>query len=236
MVKYSVIIPCYNEYENLPLFLVSFHQYAAKRNDIELLVVNNGSTDKTASLQQYFVHEYPYLKWLHIPANIGYGNGIKQGIANASGQFIGYTHADMQTHPADVFKAIEKLNSLPDGNYLIKGQRIKRKRFAKLFSICLEVLASAILGTKMREINAQPNLFDAKLVPCFDAAPDHWGFDLFVYFTALRNGYSVERFDVEFLDRKAGESKWAIGVFPRIRLSVKMIRYTLKLQKQSVKS
>ena len=104
--KLSIVVPCYNESKNIPLILERFNN-AIFRDDIEVLLVNNGSTDDSEIIFNEFIPKYAFARVVNVESNQGYGFGIVSGLKKAKGEFIGYTHADMQTDPADVIKALE---------------------------------------------------------------------------------------------------------------------------------
>ena len=108
--KLSIIVPCYNEAENIPLLLDAYAN-SVLRDDVEVLLVNNGSTDNTAERLERIVSNYPFLKVVEVKVNQGYGFGILSGLREASGEFIGWTHGDMQTSPRDVLRALKIIES-----------------------------------------------------------------------------------------------------------------------------
>ncbi len=230
MIDYSIIIPCYNESGNLEKLLEIFDGFM---NDInaELILVNNGSTDSTEHLKPIFIEKYSFLKWVYIEKNIGYGDGIMQGIHNAEGKYIAYTHADMQTNPIDVYKAILMTEKSQDKDLFIKGVRSGRSLIAKLFSRGMEYVVLLILGVRLKEINSQPTLFYRKLVDKAVNPPIHWGLDLYLYYNAIKNNYSIHRIDVQFPNRQIGKSKWNSGFISRINLSLKMIKYCFEIKR-----
>ena len=72
--KLSVVVPCYNEEKNIPLIVKRFDEI--KIEEVELVLVDNGSTYNTKDVINEFVQKYPYIKIVHIKKNIGYGYGI----------------------------------------------------------------------------------------------------------------------------------------------------------------
>ena len=56
--KLSVVVPCYNEADNIPLLLEKFSAVIT-RQDIEVILVDNGSTDKTPEILEYLLPKYP---------------------------------------------------------------------------------------------------------------------------------------------------------------------------------
>src|SRR3989338_6808111 len=132
--KLSIIIPCYNEAMNLPLLLEQFFQ-AINRNDIEIIIVNNGSQDDSQDIIDRLLPNYPFAKCLKINHNQGYGFGIISGLKSAVGDYLAWTHADLQTSPVDVIKGFELMErSNNPKKTLVKGRRYGRSFGDNLFT------------------------------------------------------------------------------------------------------
>lgn len=92
--RLSVIVPCYDEEKSIPLILEKFNG-AIEGRDMEVVLVNNGSTDHSAEVLNELLPKYPFARSVLVPVNKGYGYGILQGLKEAKGEFLGWTHADM---------------------------------------------------------------------------------------------------------------------------------------------
>ncbi|HNQ67655.1 MAG TPA: glycosyltransferase family 2 protein [Bacteroidales bacterium] len=231
MIKFSIILPCYNEFENLAE-VFNVYKEVLNPDETELIVVNNGSTDKTAEFLKRNTDNYSFIKVVEISKNQGYGYGIMQGIQKAKGNWVGWTHADLQADPKDIAKAIEICRTKPlDDLIYVKGYRIGRTPFANFFSTGMEFCVKLILHQDLKEINAQPNLFNRELINNAKKYPYHWGLDLFFYYLAQKKSYKFERISVLFPERKFGKSKWNKGVFSRIKFSLKMLKYCFEIKK-----
>jgi len=102
----SVIIPAYNEEKRLPKTLVEIDKYLRKQDyDYEIIVVNDGSKDKTAQIVEDFKSKIANLKLIDNKINHGKGYVIRQGMLEAKGEFRVFTDADNST-PID---QIEKM-------------------------------------------------------------------------------------------------------------------------------
>jgi polyisoprenyl-phosphate glycosyltransferase len=232
MIKYSIILPCFNESENISILLEKFNQFAPQQENIEVIIVNNGSTDNTEELKQEIINKYSFTKWCKIDINKGYGYGIYSGLLQAKGKYIGYTHADLQTDPLDIKKAIDKIENQEKEYVFVKGMRKGRSFVSKLFSKGLETSSSLILSGKFKEINAQPTIFHRDLMKQVSSPPNHWGLDMYLYYKAMQTNYMFIRFDVVFPKRLYGNSKWAIGIFSRLKLAFQFINYCFFLRKE----
>ena len=222
--NFSLIIPCYNEEKNLPyLFEKCFKIF--KDEDIEIIFINNGSIDNSKLIFKNLLKQYPKFKFINIDINKGYGNGIMEGLKSAKGEVIGWTHADLETDPNDVIKAINfyKKNGY---EYYVKGKRAGR---ISLMTLGMSFLSSLFLRKLFWDINAQPTMFNRKLLEKFTNPPEGFTLDLYSYFIAKKNKVKIARFKVKFGKRKFGVSSWKINFKTRFIVIIKTIFYILKL-------
>ena len=74
-------------------------------NDIEVVLVNDGSKDESQKILEEQKKYFSFLNVVNIYPNQGYGNAVFAGLKEAKGDLIGWTHGDMQTPPEDIIKA-----------------------------------------------------------------------------------------------------------------------------------
>ena len=231
--KLSLVVPCYNEAKNIPLILEKFASII-KRQDIEVLLVNNGSTDNSKEILNKLVSNYSFAKVIEVEVNQGYGFGITSGLCEAKGEFFGYTHADMQTDPADTIKALEIIESqLNPIECFVKGNRKGRPAFDQLFTICMGIFETIYLGAKLWDINAQPNIFHRSF---FDKiknnCPKDFSLDLYFLYIANKKKLNLIRFDVNFSKRIFGSSNWNKGLVSKLKFIKRTIEFSMKLKKE----
>ena len=77
--------------------------------------------------------KYAFARTVRVEVNQGYGYGILQGLRQCRGEYIGWTHADMQTDPADILKALEIIER-EQGLVFVKGKRKGRPLFDVFFT------------------------------------------------------------------------------------------------------
>lgn len=232
-IKLSLVIPCYNEEKNISLIVEKLKKVLNDK-DKEILLVDNGSTDKTRKEIEKYARKFKSLKLVIVEKNIGYGNGIFTGLKAAKGEFIGWTHADLQTNPLDALRAIEILQNQtePKKSYA-KGKRYGRPLMDKLINTWgMSIFETILLGTWMYDINAQPNIFPRALLKEMKSPPIDFSFDLYVYYMAKKRGYKIVRFPVFFGKRLHGVSKWNTGMAARFKFIKRTIAFTFKLKKQ----
>ena len=132
--KLSIVVPCYNESKNIPLILSGFEQ-VIQRDDVEVVLVNNGSTDNSQEILETLLPKYSFARLANVEENQGYGYGILYGLKQATGTYIGWTHADMQTDPGDVIKALEIIEKSSETESIyVKGDRKGRPFFDQIFT------------------------------------------------------------------------------------------------------
>ena len=207
----SLILPCYNEEKNIAFLCNEFLNLPFKDVKAELILVNNGSDDDTKSEIEEAIKnnrsKNVTIKIVNIKKNKGYGGGIAEGLNNSSGEYIGWAHADLQTPLADFLKLYNLIKNKK--NILGKGFRTNNRGFDGIVSRLHEKLASLILGIKMKEVNAQPKIFNKELMKYFTNMPHKWTtLDTYVIYISLKNNVEIKDINVVFNTRKFGQSKW----------------------------
>jgi len=178
--KLSIVVPCYNEAKNIPLLFDRFN-CVIKRDDIEVIFVNNGSTDNSEIIFNELLPRYKFARVIKVEVNQGYGFGITSGLNEARGEFIGYTHADMQTDPADVLKALDIIEKQENPkNCYVKGDRKGRAIFDQFFTMGMSAFETIYLGKKLWDINAQPNIFHRSFFEKLKNIPKDFSLDLYI--------------------------------------------------------
>ena len=228
--KLSIIVPCYNESKNIPLILEEFASVI--RKDVEVVLVNNGSTDNSEQVFTDLAPKYPFARVVNVKINQGYGFGITSGLKEARGDFIGYTHADMQTDPADVLEALEIIDKqINPKNCYIKGDRKGRPLFDQFFTMGMSVFETIYLGKKLWDINAQPTMFHRKFFLTWNMPPKDFSLDLYAYYMAKKSRLVVKRFPVVFAERVHGVSNWNISFISKYHFIKRTLLYSFDLKK-----
>jgi polyisoprenyl-phosphate glycosyltransferase len=229
--KLSIVIPCYNEEKNIPLILETFNK-VINGTDIELLLVDNGSTDNSEEIFSELIPMYSFAKVIKVEVNQGYGFGITSGLKEAKGEYIGYTHADLQTDPKDVLTALKIIERQENSKVCyVKGDRKGRPLFDRIFTIGMSFFETIYLRKKLWDINAQPNVFHRNFFEGLSSIPKDFSLDLYLLYIAQKKGYNLLRFNVIFPPRIHGESKWNTGISSKIKFIKRTFEFSLKLKK-----
>ena len=233
--KMSIVIPCYNEEENIPIILDKFDNILTDE-DIEIILVNNGSTDNSDEVLKRLLPKYLFARTVLVPINKGYGYGILQGLKEAKGDFLGWMHADMQTDPQDIiraYKILEKNNW--NKNMYVKGKRKKRSFVENFFTIGMSIFETIYLREFLWDINGQPNVFSRKFYRTWIEPPKDFSFDLYVLYMGKKQKLDFKRINVLFPNRINGVSSWNTGLLSKWKLIKRIIKYSIELKKKGIK-
>lgn len=229
--KLSIVIPCYNEAENLPSLVAAYAEIISG-DLIEVVLVNDGSTDASAAVLAKLAPEHGrFLRIINSPIRQGYGGAVLAGLRAATGEFIGWTHGDLQTPPRDVmraFKILEEQNWPSD--FYIKGARIGRPWFDRFFTWGMSVFETVLMGAWLFDINAQPNIFHRRFFETWKNPPVDFSLDLYALYFAKKQKLKIIRFSVPFLQRTHGESSWNTGWRAKFKFIKRTIVFSFNLK------
>ena len=229
--KYSIIIPCYNEEENLQNLVDAILPLTDRA---EFVLVENGSKDGSRRFfRESIENRYENIVCAYVDVNQGYGYGLQQGILASGGEYVGWIHADLQIPPESLLAFFDRLDDSGTKNILLKGSRQNRPLFDRFFTAGQAVFNSLLFKEKLSDIGAIPVLFPKKLAEetGIDNMPNDFSIELFVYHEAVKRGFRVERIKVTMRDREHGSSSWSGGIKSKIRQSKRIFRDSIKISR-----
>lgn len=228
---FSLVIPCYNEAASLPE-LVLRSRFTAEAGDGEVVLVDNGSTDDTPQvLARLLEAGDDRVRSIRVEPNEGYGWGITSGLAVCRAPVVGWTHADLQTDPADALRAVAAIEGLERG--FVKGRRYGRPAADRVFTAGMSVFETALLRTPLNDINAQPTMFSRALLDEWGTPPKDFALDLFAMHAAARRGYQVRRVPVVFAPRRHGTSSWNVDLAAKRKFIRRTVDFSLRLRAEA---
>jgi glycosyltransferase involved in cell wall biosynthesis len=120
----SVFFPAYNDSGTIASLVISALQSARKLTpDFEVIVVNDGSADKTAEILDELARTYPEVRVVHHERNRGYGGALRTGFATATRELVFYTDGDAQYDPSEMELLWRRLDDSVD---VVNGYKISR--------------------------------------------------------------------------------------------------------------
>lgn len=207
--KLSVVIPCKNEAENLPILIGEIAEALSGRA-LEILVIDDGSTDDTGDAALRIGQKLgTTVRVLRHATSAGQSAAVRTGVHHAHGDIIICTDGDGQNNPAFMPALVDRLNERGPAFAMVGGQRVGRKdtamkRFASRFA---NGLRGAMLADKTRDSGCglkavRTDLF--RRLPYFD------GWHRFMAALVLREGFDVDFVDVVDRPRQFGVSKYGV--------------------------
>src|SRR3989344_4904121 len=154
----SLIVPAYNEAENLSILLPKLQQQL-QALDYELIVVNNASTDNSRTILENLAKTMPELVVVSEP-KLGYGRAVLTGLAAARGKNLAVIRSDNQEKPEDLVAMYKyfKENNL-DFCKAVRRSRRSEQWIRLPISYVYNFLFRRLFGLKTTDINAVPKIF-----------------------------------------------------------------------------
>lgn len=229
--RLSLVIPCYNEARSLEALAQRCLEVCAADPDIEVILVDNGSTDDTPAVMARAIQGKTGVRAIRVESNTGYGAGILAGLAAAQGDILGWTHADLQTDPMDALTGFGFFKAAADPQRLfVKGLRYGRPMSDVVFTHGMSLFETLLLTRPLQDINAQPNLFPRSFYDGWGEAPTDFSLDLFAYASAKACGLKVKRFPVLFAPRAHGVSSWNVDWKGKQKFIQRTLDFSFKLR------
>lgn len=225
--KLSLVIPAYNEADNIKMLVAGLvEEFRKARRPLELIVVNNGSTDETSRILTEVRRAYAEVKVVDVFSNRGYGNGVLEGLKVASGYYVGWMHADLQISPGDVVKIFGDLET--SGADLAKGVRKDRfeSKFRNFQSAVYNAIFALFFGGMHPDVNGTPKLFKLELLSELRLVSRDWFLDPEIIIKLIHYGKKIVGRDIVWRGRKKGNSK--VSILTPLGFIWKMIIFKLK--------
>lgn len=195
----SIIIPAYNEEERLGRALARIRDYFAGRGmapaEIEIIVVDDGSTDSTARVAQGCAREMPSLRLVSNRTNHGKGYSVRRGMLEARGRIALFTDADLSApieESAQLFAAIEAGNDVAIGSRAIDRSLIfvHQSRFREVAGMIFNGCVRLITGLAFQDTQCGFKAFVRERCRIIfeQQRIEGFGFDPEILFLARRHG------------------------------------------------
>ena len=229
---FSIVLPCYNEGENIESLLNDIEKLIKLRDDLEIIIVENGSTDDSLiKIKNHSICNNNSIALVEIKKNLGYGHGIMEGLNRSTGKYVGWCHADLQNNLTEIYNAFKKnLNTLEKTKTILKGKRLNRSMIDNFFTIGMSILVSILFKCKLKDINAQPKIFPRNFLPLLNEPPTDFSLDLYLLLTAKLNKYEILEYPFIVYKRIAGKAKGGGSMLTKVNLTLRTLNYIYKLK------
>lgn len=209
-VELSLVVPVYNERENLPLLVEEVGRVLAGRR-YEIVAVDDGSTDGSLDVLKALKRAHPELHILAFAANAGQTAAFAAGFAVARGQVVVTLDADLQNDPADIPALLAELEQ--SGAAAVAGYRVGRQDtgWKRLQSRIANAVRNRLNHETIRDTGCSLKAFRADAVrelPLFS------GMHRFLPTLVKLNGGTVTEVSVRHRPRRSGRTKY--GMWNRV--------------------
>ncbi len=209
----SIIVPCLNEEECLPLFykeINNIQEIFLKENiNLELIFVDDGSNDNTLNVIKKIKNNNNFIHYISFSKNFGKEAAIYAGLKKASGDLVALMDADLQ-HPPKLL--IDMYNEIKETNYDIviarrknrKGEPVIKSFFAEMFYKLITKISKVKVDSRERDFR----LMTRQVVDAILSMPEYnrYSKGLFSYL-----GFKTKWISFDNVKRVAGETKWSFG-------------------------
>lgn len=203
----SIIIPCLNESESIPVVLPRLIEQTRNRN-IEIIVVDDGSTDKSA----HILKKFPEVTLIENPTRLGYGGALKKGFQFARGQYLAFFDLDRTYNSADLTLLYQEITQknlwIVFGNRMSKKNKMPKIRYLGnwLYARILQLL----FAEKVQDACTGFRIFKRELTPkIITLKEDGLNFSIAFTVMVLKNHLAFSQVPIQY-DERIGRSKLSI--------------------------
>ncbi len=222
----TIFYPCYNEEANVER--VTRAAVATAREiaeDWEVLIVNDGSKDRTEEIANRLAVEIPGVRAVHNHPNLGYGGALTRGFREATKNWIFYTDGDGQFD----FKEISKLLPLLETHDIVSCYRLDRQdsRMRKLNAWAWSMLVNLLFHMGLKDIDCAFKIYPRTFVERIELKSRGALIDTEMLAKARNLGYSIAQLGVHHYPRTAGQQTGA-----NLKVILRAFKELFKLYRQ----
>lgn len=207
----SVVVPCYNEETNIA---EAISRIPKMGRATEIIVVNDGSTDKTAAVVRGLMDKYKNLKLIDYSPNRGKGYAVGQGFVAAAEEVVIILDADMSVMPEELPRFFSLLNKgscdFVNGTRMVYPMQDEAMRFLNLLgNKAFSLIMTFIAGQHITDTLCGTKAMCKKNCQYIKMGSDKWG-DFDLLFGAAKLGLKIIEIPVHYMARHSGESKMKV--------------------------
>jgi glycosyltransferase involved in cell wall biosynthesis len=228
----SVIIPAYNEEARIEQTLIDYNAGLAGRGAYEIIVVCDGSKDRTAEIAGKYAHV------LQFPQRLGKGGGVIAGFKVAKGEVVGYTDADNSLKVDQFLRLIDEMDRTGAGcviadrksreAMILESQYLFRRLASESFNF---LFSRALFGLKVRDSQCGGKIFRRahidRILPEMECTG--FEFDVELLWRLTRDGCTIAEVPVTWKDDK--QSKFGFKYIPSMFFSLVKVRFGLNARR-----
>ncbi len=222
----SVVIPVYNELDNIPPLLEGLAEALEKlEKPFEVIVVDDGSTDGTTELLRRLKPSYTWLKVVILRRNFGQSAAFTAGLDQAQGEVIVTMDGDLQNDPRDIPKLLEKIEQ---GYDLVSGWRKERKDpflSRRLPSIIANAFISRLTKVRLHDYGCSLKAYRREVI---EGLTIYGELHRFLPVLVSMGGARIAEVVVRHYPRRFGRSKYGLSRTYRVILDLFLLLFFRK--------
>lgn len=208
--KISVVIPMYNEEENVVKTLEEANNILKNLRDLEIIVVDDGSTDNTFKFAKEFKSDKDILILTH-PVNMGMGRALRTGFEKATGDVIVTIDADLSYDPSYIPKMIDELDESTDiviGSQYMEGGKTENIPPLRLFiSKTANKLVGYAMADNLRTVTGVLRAYRKEVLDSIELESNGTEINPEIISKARAVGFNLKEIPVTLKGRELGKSK-----------------------------
>lgn len=208
--KISIIVPCYNEEESLPIFYKEIDRISKDMKEVifEFLFINDGSRDKTLEILRNMAKKDDRVRYISFSRNFGKEAGMWAGLENATGDYVAIMDADMQDPPSKIKEMYNILVTKKDYD-CVGLYTINHKDYSFFRKCCTNIWYKII--AKVSNNRQVPGVRDFRLMrrPMVNAVLEMKEYNRYTKGIFSFVGFNTFWIEFETGDRVAGTSKYS---------------------------
>ncbi len=211
----SVVIPAFNEQENIPAAAEKLSEILSPVTDFELIFVDDGSRDNTWNIIKELSEKDKSVKGLHFSRNFGKEGAIFAGLKAASGDCVAVIDCDLQ-HPPQLLP--DMLSAWKNGAEVVEAVKSSRGKEGIIYKLFAKSFYRMMKNSSDINLDGASDykLMDRKVVDALNDMPER-----LTFFRALSCwvGFKTERIEFDVAPRNAGKTKWSFRKLFKYALS-----------------
>ena len=207
----SVIVPCYNEEESLPILYDEVCRVSEKLDGytFEIVLVNDGSSDRTIEVMRKLAKDDERIHYISFSRNFGKESAMLAGLRESKGDYVAILDADMQDPPELLLQMLEILETEDCEYDVIATRRVDRKGeppIRSFFARCFYKLINRMSETEIVDGARDFRLMRRKVVDAILSMGEYNRFSKGIFSWV---GFPTKWLEYENRERVAGETKWS---------------------------
>ncbi len=199
----SFFCPAYHDEENLPKLIPVVFDFLKKiSKEFEIIIIEDGSPDRTGEVADSLAKQYPCIRVIHHPRNMGYGATLRDGFINTRYEYVMYTDGDYQYDIREFEPYLYLLENadILSGYVKKKAVTLSRKIQSRIYNSLIRLL----FFVRIKDIDCAMKIYKRKVLDSMEIKSVSAFIDAEMLIRARRLGFNIAQFPVTHYERSKG--------------------------------